>query len=71
MMGFAGFTKLKAYDNKGVIRDGEKGYIVLQKTKMPALLVECGYMGGDLIYCRDNYFRIAYAIFWGISRYFE
>jgi len=36
---------------------------------MPAVLVECGYIGGDFDYCLNNYTKIAYAIYMGIVRY--
>jgi RHS repeat-associated protein len=39
---------------------------VLNATKMPAVLVECGHMGGDVYYCRDNAKCIANAIYQGI-----
>ena len=60
---FANNTKLKKYANPSANTD----LAVLNGTKMPAVLVECGFMGGDLRYCRDNYTRVAYAIFKGIS----
>lgn len=49
----------------------DKSLAVLNGTKMPAVLVECGYMGRDLYYCRDNYNQIALAIAYGIINYFK
>ena len=59
---FAKNTKLKKYANPSA----NTTLAVLNGTKMPAVLVECGFMGGDLKYCRDNYTTIAYAIYKGI-----
>ena len=59
---FARNTKLKKYANPSENTE----LAVLNGTKMPAVLVECGFMGGDLKYCRDNYTTIAYAIYKGI-----
>lgn len=42
---------------------------VLGGTKMPAVLVECGYMGGDFSYCKDNADKIAEAIYYGIMAF--
>lgn len=39
------------------------------KRTVPLSPVECGFMGGDIKYCRDNSDRIANAIFCGISNY--
>ena len=55
-------TKLKKYASPA----SNTELAVLNGTKMPAVLVECGYMGGDLIYCRDNASTIAKAIGKGI-----
>ena len=60
---FSKNTKLKKYANPSENTE----LAVLNGTKMPAVLVECGFMGGDLKYCRDNYTTIAYAIYKGIA----
>ena len=44
-------------------------FYVLRNTNMCSVLVECGFMGGDIKYCRDNPEIIASAIFYGISNY--
>ena len=61
------YTKLRR--NKAPASDNKLA--VLNGTKMPAVLVECGYMGGDLYYCRDHYSQIALAIAYGIMNYFS
>ncbi len=45
---------------------------VLRRTKMPAVLVETGYLtnAGDAEILRDNQEEIAYAIYLGILKYF-
>jgi len=71
MFGFVKYTSLQS--QRGVVSniDEKYNYYVLNATKMPAVLVECGYMGGDFTYCNTNYTKIAYAIFWGISQYYN
>ena len=62
---FKKHTKLSKYSNPSKRKD----LAVLNGTRMPAVLVECGYMGLDLEYCRDNADKIAYAIYKGIKEY--
>lgn len=64
--GFVCYTNLERY----AYPTSNTGLAVLNGTKMPAVLVECGYMGGDLVYCRDNPGKIALAIYYGIISYF-
>ena len=65
MEGFAEHTTLERYKRHESNIDLE----VLNSTKMPAVLVECGFMQSDLIYLRDNYDKIAKAIEYGINKY--
>ena len=65
MEGFEEHTSLARYQR----HQKSDGYKVLNLTKMPAVIVECGFMQSDLIYIRDNYDKIAEAIKFGINKY--
>lgn len=63
--GFKKYTMLKLYQRP----TANKTLAVLNGTKMPAVLVECGFMKNDLSYCRKNPKKIAEAILFGILNY--
>lgn len=62
-------------NNTGLRNNGireNKSLYVLRRTRMPAVLVEMGYLTNyyDAIYIRDNLWSIAYGIYLGILSYF-
>jgi len=52
-----------------------EAYYVLKKTKMPAVIIECGFMSNlkDLELLQDETFqeKIAWAVYMGVNDYFE
>jgi N-acetylmuramoyl-L-alanine amidase len=65
-----GITQMVGTKNNGIIV--RPSLFVLRRTKMPAMLVELGYLTNtsDAEKLRNNQYQFAYGIYLGIMRYF-
>ncbi len=68
-------VKLLQIDNDRRIKDGTKTIYVLENLKMPAILVECGFLSNaeeaNLLSNAEYKAQLAFSIYCGISTYLE